>query len=251
MIPNALRLGWLAGLSLMIAGAASTAAAAAPDAQCRAPAELVQSRATFHRLARAVKAREPIRILVMGTSSSLGAGTSGPDAAYPARLAARLSSEWGGLPVSIVNVARAGMTASDMAGRMPALLAETRAQLVVWQTGTVDAMRGVDLNEFAQAIDRGIGVATAAGADLLIVDPQYGGPLASLRNVEAYLDYLVQVVRGWNVALFRRYAIMRHWSETGLIDLAPSGRPEQRRTADRVHECLAQLLAETIKDTLQ
>lgn len=251
MTRNALRAGVLAVLGLCVAAAVPTATAATPDAHCRAPAELVQSRAAFHRLGRAVKAREPIRILVMGTSSSLGAGTSGPDAAYPARLAARLSSEWDGLPVSVINVARAGMTAADMAARMPALLAESRAQLVVWQTGTVDAMRGVDLNEFAQAIDRGIGVATAAGADLLIVDSQYGGPLASMRNVEAYLDYLVQIVRGWNVALFRRYAIMRHWSEAGLIDLAPSGRPEQRRTADRVHDCLAQLLAETIKDTLQ
>jgi hypothetical protein len=228
----------------------ASAGAAAVDRVCEAPAELLQTRVVFERLARAVRTGEPIRIAVIGTGSSLGSGTSGANAAYPQRLAALLSRRWGGAPVTIVNASQSGQSAAAMAKRMPEVLREARPQLAIWQTATVDAMRGLDLNEFAAAIEAGIGAADVAGVDLLIVDAQYGGPLSTLADIAPYLDYLAQIVRGRNVALFQRFATMRYWAENGRLDLTSRKRADQQKTADRVHDCVAQALAAIVIDAI-
>ena len=45
------------------------------------------------------------------------------------------------------------------------------------------------------------------------------------------------------VTIFRRYALMQHWIETGQLDLERATRGERRKTIERLHECLAQSLA--------
>lgn len=235
-----------ATVALLLAGPAVLAQATSIAAACRVPSDLMASRASFERLGKAVKAKQPIRVLVLGTASSLGAGTSGANAAYPQRLALALSKHWGGLPVSIVNASRRGETAQSMQARLPELLKGAQVHLVIWQTATVDAVRGVDLNDFAEAIERGIQAIDEGGADVALVDSQYGGPLSTLADPRAYSDYLAQTLRGWNAMLVRRYAIMQHWTETGTLDLGASGRARQQQVADRVHECLAQVMSAMI-----
>lgn len=215
-------------------------------AGCRVPGELIASRANFERLGKAVRAKQPIRILVLGTASSLGAGTSGASAAYPQRLATALSKHWGGLGVSIVNASKRGETAQAMRARLPDLMKGGPIHLVIWQTATVDALRGVDLNDFADAIEAGLKAVDEGGADLALVDSQFGGPLGTIADPRAYSDYLAQVLRGWNAMLVRRYAMMQHWAENGTVDLTAKGRVQQQQVADRVHECLAQAMTAMI-----
>ncbi len=68
------------------AGAADDATAA-----CGAPPELLEPGAPLPATARAVAAGD-LRILVAGSASVLGPGTSGPAAAWPARLEALLAA---------------------------------------------------------------------------------------------------------------------------------------------------------------
>lgn len=226
--------------------ALSTAAPArAVDDICRAPHEYAKSRVRFEQVTQALKSNAPVRIVILGTASSLGAGTSATQAAYPRRLEHWLARRWGPGKVTIVNVSRAGQTAAQLADRMAAVIREQQPQLVIWQTGTVDAIKGIDVNEFGDAIERGIHVADDAKVDLLLVDSQYGSQAFNLRDATPYMDYLEQIVRGRDVALLRRFAIMRYWVDSGTLKLDVP-KAQQQKVADQVHDCLAQLMAAMI-----
>jgi hypothetical protein len=242
------RTGRLALAIAVAAGLAAAAPAAAVDEACRAPPEHATTPVRFERVRAALAAGGPARIVVFGTASSAGAGNSALAASYPVRLQRWLERRWGPGRAVVINASRAGRTAAEMADRLAEVIRAERPDLVVWQTGTVDAVRGVDLNDFGDALLRGIRLADEAGVDLLLVDSQFGAQAFNLRDVAPYLDYLDQIVRGRDVALFHRYAIMKHWSESGRMNLTGSTKAEHARVADRVHDCIAQLLARMIAD---
>jgi len=63
------------------------------------------------------------------------------------------------LPAVTVNVSvelQAKKTAAEVAGDVVKLLDGKKPTLVVWQTGTVDAMRSVDPDDFRGAVDDGV-----------------------------------------------------------------------------------------------
>jgi hypothetical protein len=49
------------------------------------------------------------------------------------------------------------------------------------------------------------------------------------------------------VPLFRRHAVMEHWSDQNVVDLAATSRRAQINAADFVHDCLGRLLAASIE----
>jgi acyl-CoA thioesterase I len=242
------RLAYAAAFAALVASGAGVRAATPPiDAVCQVPAALVAPNARLERVAALRAAGKPVKVVVLGTGSSAGAGVSNLRVAYPARLEHWLAQSWGSAAVSVLNVARTGQTTDEMAQALPGIMKSARPDLVVWQTGTVDAMRGVDINDFAAALGRGIEAARAGGADVILMNAQFGSPAFALRNVGSYLEYLDQIARSYDVPVFARYEIMKHWVETGALSLAKESPEAQRRTAERVHDCVAQLLALEIR----
>ena len=72
-------------LGMLLLAALVAPAARAQTRACIAPPELLEAGAPLPATVRAVTAKS-LRILVIGGVSVLGAGTSGPEAAWPARL---------------------------------------------------------------------------------------------------------------------------------------------------------------------
>jgi len=238
---------------LLVAAVALVAAAgrgeeAKPErpANCAADPDLLRPFVRLERVAAARAGGTPLRLLVLGTGSSQGLGVSDPAAAYPHRLQAELSRLLPQVATGLENASERGLTAADMAQRLPDLLRRHRPTLLIWQTGTVDAIRAIDLNAFAAALERGIDAADAAGADLLLIDAQYGSTAFELSNVAAYRSYMEQIVRGREVLLFRRYEIMRGWADEGWLETGGLPPERQKALADRVHECIGRLLARMI-----
>lgn len=236
----------LALWAVVLTGSGLAAAQPGVEEVCRVPSELAKSRARLEQVATALKSKRPIKIVVLGTGSSSGTGVSGPHAAYPARLEELLNRDWGRGRVTVVNLSQSGQTAAQMAERIPAIIRELQPRLIIWQTGTVDALKGVDINDFGDAIERGIRSAEEGKVDMVIVDSQYGSQAMVLRDETPYLEYLDQIVRGHDVMLFHRYAIMKYWVDSGNLNFGEMPRPQQLQVADRVHDCIAQLLASMI-----
>jgi hypothetical protein len=188
-----------------------------------------------------------IRILVVGSASTAGGGTSGPEATWPQRLARGLRMRLDGVEVDMLSLGGRGTTAADharlLAERGPAF----RPNLVIWQLGTVEAARGLSAEEMAETVQ-----ATAArirarrgeSVDLVLMDPQFSRFLRANADVETYREKLRIAAFASGAQLFSRWDIMLAWAESERLDLERAPRARRVATADELHDCLARALIE-------
>jgi hypothetical protein len=237
-------------LAALWAGLALSGAARATDPGidwCRVPEALVRADSVLPRVAEAIAKGQPIKIVILGTASSAGAGVSAPYQSYPERLREELDRRLSGSPVTLVNLSRRGWTAVEMAAALDAEVIAREPTLVVWQTGSVEAVRGLDVNQMGDALGAGIRKLRDEHIDVILIEPQYNPHTISMINFEPYADYMQQIARSLDVNLFNRHDIMKHWVEEKFINFDLSNRASQRLGADQVHGCLAVLLADLIE----
>lgn len=236
-------------LALAAAGTGARAADLAAPA-CGAPAELLEAGARLPATARAVAAGS-LRVVVVGSASVLGPGTSGPAAAWPARLEALLADRYAGLKIETVVRGAPGLTATDSIAMVREELRRAPAQLVLWQTGAVEAARNLDLDELAATLDMGLGRVHVAGADAVLVDPQFSRFLRANANVEPYLEAMRLAAAAHNAPLVRRYDLMHAWAEAEKVDLERAPRSAKVAAADRLNDCLAQAIAAVVGNGIE
>jgi hypothetical protein len=212
--------------------------------RCEVPAYLLATDSTLARVADAVKSGRSLEILVIGSRSSTI--PSSEASAYPARLQAMLQEK---LPATMVNLSvdlQPKKTAEDVASGFAKLMEEKKPVLVVWQTGTVDAMRSVDPDDFRSAVSEGVAALQKAGADVVLINPQYSPRTETMMSPEPYLDNMRVVAQEHDVPLFDRFAIMRQWNDSGDFDLFSTVHGVD--LAKRVHDCLGRALSTFVID---
>ena len=238
------RFGAVLGLTLA-AGLAVAGFARAEDAQtCEVPAYLLTTDSVLAKVADAVKNARPLNVLVVGTRSSTI--VSSDASAYPAQLQAALKERLPSIPVNLSVELHGGKTAEDVAAGLVKLVEAKKPTLVVWQTGTVDAMRSVDPDDFRGAVDEGVVALQKAGADVVMVNLQYSPRTETMISAAPYLDNMRVVAQQHDVPLFDRFAIMRHWNEAGDFDLFSNVHGNDM--AKRVHACLGRALSKFVLD---
>lgn len=214
---------------------------------CRVPDNLVRPDSPLPRLAEAIAKSEPIKIVIIGTASSAGAGVSAPYQAYPERLRDELGRRFHQAPISLVNLSQRGWTAVEMAAALDAKVISLKPTLVIWQTGSVEAVRGLDINQMGVALGAGIEKLQEERIDVVLIEPQYNPHAVSMVNFAPYADYMQRVADSVGVNLFNRHGIMKHWVEEGVVKFDVSERTLQRFVADQVHGCQGTLLADLIE----
>jgi acyl-CoA thioesterase I len=220
----------------------STGARAAEELACGAPDELLDPGAPLPATARGVAAGA-LRIVVVGSASVLGPGTSGPAAAWPARLEGLLAAHYPGLTIDMVVRGAPGLTAADSMALVKDELRRIPAQLVLWQTGAVEAARKLDLDELATTLDTGLKHVNLAGADAVLIDPQFSRTLRANANVEPYRGAMMLAAAAHNAPVVRRYDLMHAWAEADKVDVERAPRSGRVVAADRLNDCLAQAIA--------
>ena len=234
-----------AGLFLAVLSTAGTAFAAERQA-CEIPGYLLFGNNELNRVRAAVTKDRRLTIAVVGTGSSILAGPDGPSSAYPARLEAALKQRLPGVAVKVVTLVRTRLATDDLAQGMGKLLIDEKPDLVVWQTGTVDAIRRVDPDNFRAALDEGVETLHKGGADVILMNMQYSPRTETMIALGPYSDAMRVVAQQHEVPLFDRLAIMRHWSDTGAFDLYAAGKDNV--LAHRVHDCIGRGIASMIID---
>jgi hypothetical protein len=237
---------WTAlGLTLLAGNlAAGPAWAGDPEQICDVPANLLSTESSLHKVAEAVKSGQPLNVLVVGSRSSTI--PSFEASAYPAKLQAALKDS---LPTTAVNLSvevQGTKTTQDMAADLVRLVEAKRPTLVIWQTGTVDAIRSIDPDDFRNAIDAGIGALQQAGTDVVLVNLQYSPRTESMISGSPYLDNMRVSAQEHDVPLFDRFAIMHHWNDAGDFDLFSAAHGVE--LAKRVHACLGRALSKFVID---
>ncbi len=211
---------------------------------CDIPAHLLTTDSALKKVGDVIKSSQPLNILVVGSRSSTI--TASEASAYPARLQEMLKEK---LPAIAVNVSvelRPKKTAEETAAELPKLVEDKKPVLVIWQTGTVDAMRSIDPDDFRSAIDEGVAALQKAGADVILMNLQYSPRTETMISASPYLDTIRVVAQQYDVPLFDRFAIMQQWNDSGDFDLfSASHGPE---LATRVHDCLGRALSVFVLD---
>lgn len=228
---------------LVLAGPANSQDVADHPAECRVAANLIDANFPLQHVANALAAKK-LHVLVLGAGSSRLPGASGAKDAYPARLQHALAEMLPGVEVKVAADVKARRSAAEMVKALPAALAAANPALVVWQTGTVDAMHGIDLDQFSHALDRGIHIARSAGADVVFINPQYSPRTESMIGLGTYAENMRWVALQQEVPLFDRFSIMKLWADLGTFDLYSA--TKKLDMAERVHDCIGRLLADLV-----
>jgi acyl-CoA thioesterase-1 len=188
----------------------------------------------------------PLRVIAFGSSSTEGVGASSPAASYPSRLLKDLSAL---LPerqqVIVLNRGIGGEDADDMAKRLPAIIAE-RPDLVIWQTGSNDPLRGVPIPRFIEETVAGVRAIRAAHIDVMLMEPQLCSALEGKASTPIYRDVLRAIGMDMNVPVIRRYDLMREWLDTGVLTADEMLSPDGLHMADGGYAKLAGVIAADI-----
>lgn len=221
-----------------------TAAVDAPKKVCEVPDSLLTTDSTLPKVLDAVKSSRPLDILVIGSRSSTILGSEA--SAYPARLQAALKEKLPQVAVNVTMEIQPKKTAEETENGLVKLMEAKKPTLVIWQTGTVDALRSIDPDEFRNAVDEGVTAMQNAGADVILMNPQYSPRTEMMISVPPYVDSMRAVAQQHEVPLFDRFAIMHQWNDQGDFDLFSASPGIE--LAKRVHDCLGQALSKFVVD---
>jgi hypothetical protein len=228
-----------------------------PNALCAVPEELSTVNYPLNHVRSRLMAKEPLRVLVLGSSSSTGSsawasrGLVSAFKAYPRLLEGELTARMPGLRVSVLDKAAPGLTVSMIVAQLDGNLLQGKPDLVVWEAGTTDAVRRLDVNVFGEVLTDGLRNLHNRGIDVLLVDIQYSPQTDSIYDFQPYLDYLRRVGEAEDINVLRRFDIMRLFTDDGRFDPAASSPAEQMRNANFAHGCLAKQLAQMILSAAQ
>lgn len=219
--------------------------------ECRVPGSRLYTLAPLRAVKRALRKHHAVKVLAIGSSSTVGIGASSPLASYPVRLEGELEKLFPGIEVDVVNRGVSGEVAAAAAVRMRDTVAEVEPDLVIWQLGTNDALARVDLEAFAQSVDETVRWIVARRIDVVLVDPQYTASLARDEHYNLVVKTIQEVARRDRVPLVQRYGSMRY-----LADHAAQRLGESYLAKDRFHlndlgyRCMAEHLARAITVSL-
>ncbi len=193
------------------------------------------------RIASKLKQAQSLRILVVGSSSTAGVGASSPTKAYTARLESELEERLSGVDVNVVARGVGGETAVGAEARMEKEIGASRPDLVIWQIGTNDVYRKIDIAAFKSIAERGLADIAAAGLDAAMLDPQYVPQDEAL--YAPYVAALQQISAATGVPIARRYDAMKAIAKSGGAAMISGDRLHMN---DLGHACVGEFLAEAL-----
>ncbi len=165
-------------------------------------------RAALRSMRRALKERRTVKVLAIGSSSTVGVGASSPAAAYPVRLESNLEGFLPGLDVQVTNRGVSGETGQGAVERLKLEVAEIQPDLVLWQVGTNDAMARIDENEFEELLREALQWLASNKVDVMLIDPQYVERLAADEYYTRIVKIIARVAREERVLLVNRFEAM-------------------------------------------
>jgi hypothetical protein len=238
----------------LVVGALAIAAIVPPafgGVQCKVPSELMRIDETLPHLNERLRAGGPVKIVAIGGASTTGAAAGSPDLAYPHRLQEMLGRWYPSIPITVVNKGVPRQTAQQMLERFPSDVVAEDPVLVIWETGTTDAVRGVEIEDLAAALQSGIDELKTRSIDIVLIDMQFSRSTVTVIDFERYLNTLHRVGDVNDVYVFPRFEMMRYWSEQNVFNFDGVSKEERASLAASVYECIGRKLAEAIRAAVE
>jgi lysophospholipase L1-like esterase len=214
---------------------------------CLPPKGGAKSMGTLPHVAGKLAAGQPVTIVAFGSSSTQGWGSTSPEFNYPNRLAAQLHRKYPGVEITVLNRGVGGEDAPEMMKRLQPAVIDARPDLVIWQVGTNAVLHNLDPAETAKLVEEGIARIQAAGADLVLVDPQYSPRVIEHgESASQMVKLLGKVAQLRHVGIFPRFEVMREWHDRQDLPIDSFVIADGLHMNDWGYACFAQLLGDDI-----
>lgn len=220
--------------------------ASGPEGKCPVPESFTAFEPLLPRTAAALAGGSQVVVVVLGGASSLGNAAGGVGLAWPARMGAAVADRFPSARVKVVNLAVARQTAQEAAAHLARDVLPLRPTLVIWETGTMEAVRGTAVDEFRDTLQAGIDELRAAAVEVVLMNAQFSRDTDAIIRFEPYLRAMRQLADVNGVPLFHRHGIMRHWAESGALDLRDSGGEKRRPLATKLYDCIGRAMADFV-----
>jgi len=201
---------------------------------------------TAERLAKA----QPIKVVAIGSSSTAGAGASSSTATYPSRLSIYLRERFPPNSINVLNRGVNGDEAANMVVRFERDVIDEHPDLVLWQIGTNVVLRNHPLDSQATLLRGGLRRLKAAGADVILINPQFAPKVLEKSAINMMIDLISNTAEMEQVNLFNRFAIMRYWQMQPGISFTDFLSADLLHMNDWSYDCVAKLLSIAIARTV-
>jgi acyl-CoA thioesterase-1 len=198
----------------------------------------------LQRLSQSLRATRTAKVLVIGSSSTVGVGASSPSRTYVARLETDLETFLKGTDFEVIAHGMSGEIAQGAADRMKREIEEAKPDLVIWQVGTNDALRHVELDKFRSCLKKTLAWLKDQHLDVILINPQYGDALVKDAYYQEVVTAIADIARDSQVLLVDRFDAMRKLQREQGDQVYLS--PDNLHMNDEGYRCLAEQLAAAI-----
>lgn len=231
-------------------GALSQARGVVPPAErCLAANPGLSLGVPLPRTAARLKSSEPLKIVAIGSSSTVGLWVLAPSATYPEVMRRELLRLRSNATISVVNSGRIGDTIAGNIARFERDVLAHRPDLVVWQLGTNDVVWGGRPDQLLRnRVIEGVKALKAASIDVVLMDLQYAPMVLASAYHSTAETIIADVAKQERVGLFSRFALMRNSIDAGVAQGALVSWDTLHTTADG-YDCIGRALARAIANS--
>lgn len=244
--PSAILAGLLATALAGPVAAQSAQPIPPSEAKCAVARDTAFLAGPLPRVAARLAAQGPLKVMVYGTAPTPAMGLGDPSKAYPAQFEAELRRLKPAIAVEVSVRVQRDWLAAEMAKTILAEAVSAKPDLIIWQTGTAEAVQGIDVPRFSEMLGEGLDALRQVGMDVVLITPQYRRRTSSVIDLKSYIDDMERIAGSRDTVLFRRYHVMAQYAAAGIARLDQANREAQMTAAVFVHECIGRLLAAEI-----
>jgi len=201
------------------------------------------------RTAARLKSGEPLKIVAIGSSSTVGLWVLASAATYPEVMRRELLRLRSNATISIVNSGRIGDTIQGNIARFKRDVLAHSPDLVVWQLGTNDVVWGGRPDQlFKNTAIEGVRALKAASTDVVLMDLQYAPMVLASASYSTAEAIITDVAMQERVGLFSRLALMRSAIDAGVAQGELVSWDGLHTTVDG-YDCVGRALARAISNS--
>jgi lysophospholipase L1-like esterase len=216
------------------------------EQECPVPERFYTFEPPLTKTAKALAGGREVVIAALGGASTVGLAAGGPNLAWPARMSSVLAGKFPSARTKVVNLAVARQTAKAAVERFSRDVFPLKPTLVIWETGTMEAVRGTDVDEFRETVQAGINELHTARTEMVLMNMQFSRETDAMIQFGPYLIAMRELADANVVSLFRRHGIMRYWAENDFLDLRTREAEKRRQLAAKLYDCIGHAMADFV-----
>jgi lysophospholipase L1-like esterase len=221
-----------------------------PAEVCLAANQNLTLGASTPRALASLKRGDTLKIVAIGSSTTVGLWVMNSAATYPEVMRRELARLLPDVDVEIVNSGRVGDTIPGNIARFERDVLSAKPDMVIWQLGTNDVAWGGHADGLKETIVQGLRLLKASGADLILMDLQYAPAVLASSDHPKMQAIIAEVARQEQVGLFPRFALMRRAIDAGLSPGALVSWDGLHNSADG-YDCIGRALARAIATSVR